>query len=206
MPRLSTHFSLARLLREHSHHDTPPRSLQGHPHHDHGEQKADDTSGRESPDLNPRLGEEATPPRLNGQTTERQAPSFLAVECTKASDSAGGATSAPHHDAPEAGNPRGFGLPSHMCGLGEGANPPGPTALTPAREGTCSPEADQTKARDLGRGTERDDGADANKAADASDVAPAVTIDDVAPAVTIDDTKRGSSVDTQASRRPLEYP
>ena len=65
MPRISTHFSLARLLREHSHHDTPPRSLQGHPHHDHGEQKADDTSGRESPDLNPRLGEEATPLRLN---------------------------------------------------------------------------------------------------------------------------------------------
>ena len=29
---------------------------------------------------------------------------------------------------------------------------------------------------------------------------------DVAPAVTIDNTKRGSSVDTQASRRPLEYP
>ena len=84
-----------------------------------------------------------------------------------------------------------------MCGLGEGANPPGPTALTPAREGTCSPEAEQTKARDLGRGTERDDGADENKAADASDVAPALTIDD---------TKRGSSVDTQASRRPLEYP
>ena len=124
----------------------------------------------------------------------------------QASDSAGGTTSAPHHDAPEAGNPRGFGLPSHMCGLSEGANPPGPTALTPAREGTCSPEAEQTKARDLGRGTERDDGADANKAADASDVAPAVTIDDVAPTVTIDDTKRGSSVDTQASRRPLEYP
>jgi hypothetical protein len=102
----------------------PPRSLQGHPHHDHGEQKADDTSGRESPDLNPRLGEEATPPRLNGQTTERQAPSFLAVECTKASDSAGGTTSAPHHDAPEAGNPRVCGLSSHMCGLDEGANPP----------------------------------------------------------------------------------
>ena len=174
----------------------PPRSLQGHPHHDHGEQKADDTSGRESPDLNPRLGKEAPPARLTGQTTERKAPSFLALECTKASD-AGGTTSARHHDAPEAGNPRGCSPPSHMCGLGEGANPPGPTALTPAREGTCSPEAEQTKARDLGRGTERDDGADENKAADASDVAPALTIDD---------TKRGSSVDTQASRRPLEYP
>ena len=62
------------------------------------------------------------------------------------------------------------------------------------------------KARALGRGTERDNGADKSKAADASDVAPAVTIDDGAPAVTIDDTKRGSSVDTQASRRPLEYP
>ena len=44
---------------------------------------------------------------------------------------------------------------------------------------------------------ERDNGADKSKAADARDVAPAVTIDD---------TKRGSSVDTQASRRPLEYP
>ena len=176
---------------------TPPRLLHGRPHHDRSEQKVEGTRGRDSPDPNHRLGEEATPLRLNVQTTERQAPSFLAVECTKASDSAGGATSAPHHDAPEAGNPRGFGLPSHMCGLGEGANPPGPTALTPAREGTCSPEADQTKARDLGRGTERDDGADENKAADASDVAPALTIDD---------TKRGSSVDTQASRRPLEYP
>ena len=53
------------------------------------------------------------------------------------------------------------------------------------------------KARTLSRGTERDNGADKSKAADASDVAPAVTIDD---------TKRGSSVDTQASRRPLEYP
>ena len=40
------------------------------------------------------------------------------------------------------------------------------------------------KARALSRGTERDNGA----------------------AVTIDDTKNGSSVDTQASRRPLEYP
>ena len=46
-------------------------------------------------------------------------------------------------------------------------------------------------------GGERDNGADKSKAADARDVAPAVTIDD---------TKRGSSVDTQASRRPLEYP
>ena len=53
------------------------------------------------------------------------------------------------------------------------------------------------KARALGRGTERDDGADESKADEPSDVAPAVTIDD---------TKRGSSVDTQASRRPLEYP
>ena len=53
------------------------------------------------------------------------------------------------------------------------------------------------KARALGRGRERDNGADKSKAADARDVAPAVTIDD---------TKRGSSVDTQASRRPLEYP
>ena len=53
------------------------------------------------------------------------------------------------------------------------------------------------KARALGRGRERDNGADKSKAADAGDVAPAVTIDD---------TKRGSSVDTQASRRPLEYP
>ena len=53
------------------------------------------------------------------------------------------------------------------------------------------------KARALSRGSERDNGADKSKAADASDVAPAVTIDD---------TKRGSSVDTQASRRPLEYP
>ena len=144
VPRISTHFSLARLLREHSHHDTPPRSLQGHPHHDHGEQKADDTSGRESPDLNPRLGKEAPPARLTGQTTERKAPSFLALECTKASD-AGGTTSARHHDAPEAGNPRGCSLPSHMCGLGEGANPPGPHAVTPEREGACSPEMEQTR-------------------------------------------------------------
>ena len=73
------------------------RSLQGQRHHDHGEQKADDTSGRESPDLNPRLGEEATPPRLNGQTPERQAPRFFAVEYTKASDSVGGTTPALRH-------------------------------------------------------------------------------------------------------------
>ena len=53
------------------------------------------------------------------------------------------------------------------------------------------------KTRTLGRGTERDNGADKSKAADARDVAPAVTIDD---------TKRGSSVDTQAGWRPLEYP
>ena len=63
----------------------------------------------------------------------------------QASDSAGGTTSARHHDAPEAGNPRGCSLPSHMCGLGEGANPPGPHALTPEREGACSPEMEQTR-------------------------------------------------------------
>ena len=150
MARISTHFSLARLLREHSHHDTPPRSLQGHPHHDHGEQKADGTSGRESPDLNPRLGEEATPLRLNVQTTERQDPSFLEVECTKASDSAGGRTSPRQHDAPEAGTSSGRGLPAHMCGVGEGSTPPGPNALIPQWEGACSPEVEHTKARDLG--------------------------------------------------------
>ena len=84
-----------------------------------------------------------------------------------------------------------------MCGLGEGANPPGPHALTPEREGACSHEMEQTRLEPWVGGGERDNGADKSKAADASDVAPAVTIDD---------TKRGSSVDTQASRRPLEYP
>ena len=83
-----------------------------------------------------------------------------------------------------------------MCGLGEGANPPGPHALTPEREGACSPEMEQTRLEPWVGGA-RANGADKRKAADARDVAPAVTIDD---------TKRGSSVDTQASRRPLEYP
>ena len=53
------------------------------------------------------------------------------------------------------------------------------------------------KARALGRGRGRDSGADKSKAADARAAAPRAPIDD---------TKRGSSVDTQASRRPLEYP
>ena len=76
---------------------TTPRLLQGHPHHDRSEQKADGTSGRDSPDLNPRLSDEATPLRLNVLPTERKVPSFLEVECTKASDSAGGTTPALRH-------------------------------------------------------------------------------------------------------------
>ena len=73
-----------------------PRSLQRREHGDRG-QKADGSRGRESPPLNPRLSEGANPPRLNGQTTERQAPRFFEVECTKASDSVGGTTPALRH-------------------------------------------------------------------------------------------------------------
>ena len=155
---------------------TPPRLLHGHPHHDRSEQKVEGTRGRDSPDPNHRLGEEATPLRLNVQTTERQAPGFLEVECTKASDSAGGRTSARRHDATEAGSPSGGDLPAHMCGVGEGATTPGPNALIPQWEGESSPEVEQTTARDLRRGTERDDDADENKAAEARSSARAVTI------------------------------
>ena len=63
-----------------------------------------------------------------------------------------------------------------MCGVGEGATTPGPNALIPQWEGESSPEVEQTTARDLRRGTERDDDADENKAAEARGSARAVTI------------------------------
>ena len=129
---------------------TTPRLLQGHPHHDRSEQKADGTSGRESPDLNPRLGEEATPLRLNVQTTESQDPSFLEVECTKASDSAGGRTSPRQHDAPEAGTSSGRGLPAHMCGVGKGATPPRAECSDPSMGGCMLSRGGTHKGSGLG--------------------------------------------------------
>ena len=180
---------------------THPRFLQGHPHHDRGEQKADGTSGRDSPDLNPRLSDEATPLRLNVLPTERKVPSFLEVECTKASDSAGGRTSPRRHDAPEAGSPCGGDLPAHMCGVGEGALPPGPNALIPQWEGASSPIVEQTTDRDLSRGTERDDDPDEYKHAEARDTARVVIFD--APIGSATDTPTMDDTDEQQWKQRL---
>ena len=180
---------------------TPPRLLHGHPHHDRSEQKVEGTRGRDSPDPNHRLGEEATPLRLNVQTTERQDPSFLEVECTKASDSAGGRTSPRRHGAPEARSPCGGDLPAHMCGVGEGALPPGPNALIHQWEGASSPIVEQTTDRDLSRGTERDDDPDENKDAEARDTARVVIFD--APIGSATDTPTMDDTDEQQWKQRL---
>ena len=88
-----------------------------------------------------------------------------------------------------------------MCGVSEGALPPGPNALIPQWEGASPPIVEQTPDRDLSRGTERDDDPDENKDAEARDTARVVIFD--APIGSATDTPTMDDTDEQQWKQRL---